>query len=257
MDSKENIFSAVSQDEVAANLILDAVKSKNYAIIDNRANEDVAFRYSYCKTALAVMFTQEVAAEISKPLFERVKKFYPQIDWTLAAEKADKKELEAVRILMCMASIIPETIPGIEGDEALAKKAVETCDAMAKSKDTLNPKNFEFLRGCAMVLGSGIKKDRKGGIAIMKQTASATTFNGEQVLKTVTSKKPLYIRIPLFIVKLIVGYIGALAVGAVFLFPLFFLSCARMFYPSFKPAYKAMWAKVEGIWHKIWLWIKK
>ena len=62
MDSKENIFSAVSQDEVAANLILDAVKSKNYAIIDNRANEDVAFRYSYCKTALALMFTQEVAA---------------------------------------------------------------------------------------------------------------------------------------------------------------------------------------------------
>lgn len=57
MDSKENIFSAVSQDEVAANLILDAVKSKNYAIIDNRANEDVAFRYSYCKTALALMFT--------------------------------------------------------------------------------------------------------------------------------------------------------------------------------------------------------
>ena len=46
MDSKENSFAAVSQDEVAANLILDAVKSKNYAIIDNRANEDGACRYS-------------------------------------------------------------------------------------------------------------------------------------------------------------------------------------------------------------------
>ena len=257
MDSKENIFSAVSQDEVAANLILDAVKSKNYAIIDNRANEDVAFRYSYCKTALAVMFTQEVAAEVSKPLFERVKKFYPQIDWTLAAEKADKEELEAVRILMCMASILPETIPGIEGDDALAKKAVETCVEMAKSKDTLNPKNFEFLRGCAMVLGSGIKMDRKGGLAIMKQTASATTFNGEQVLKAVTSKKPLYIRIPKFIIKFIVGYIATLAVLAVFLFPLAFLSCARMFNPGFKPYYKALWNKVDSIRSSIWQRIKR
>ena len=72
MDSKENIFSAVSQDEVAANLILDAVKSKNYAIIDNRENEDVAFRDSYCKPELALMVTQECAAAESKPRLERV-----------------------------------------------------------------------------------------------------------------------------------------------------------------------------------------
>lgn len=257
MDSKENIFSAVSQDEVAANLILDAVKSKNYAIIDNRANEDVAFRYSYCKTALAVMFTQEVAAEVSKPLFERVKKFYPQTDRTLAAEKADKEELEAVRILMCMASILPETIPGIEGDDALAKKAVETCVEMAKSKDTLNPKNFEFLRGCAMVLGSGIKKDRKGGLAIMKQTASATTFNGEQVLKAVTSKKPLYIRIPKFIIKFIVGYIAAMfvmvpyaIVGGVFMI-------IGMFIPSAKYTAKNIENSLKRVYSAIWQWIKR
>ena len=186
-----------------------------------------------------------------------MKKFYPQIDRTLAAEKADKEELEAVRILMCMASILPETIPGIEGDDALAKKAVETCVEMAKSKDTLNPKNFEFLRGCAMVLGSGIKKDRKGGLAIMKQTASATTFNGEQVLKAVTSKKPLYIRIPKFIIKFIVGYIAAMfvmvpyaIVGGVFMI-------IGVLIPSAKYTAKNIENSLKRVYSAIWQWIKR
>ena len=160
-------------------------------------------------------------------------------------------------MMMCLVSLNPDSVKGLKSDEALVKSAYETCKKMSADPNTLHPKDFEFFVGYATYMGLGTEKDKKGGLAIMKKTAPDTTFGGQNILQTITSKKPLYIRIPLFIVKLIVGYIGALAVGAVFLFPLFFLSCARMFYPSFKPAYKAMSAKLDGILHRIWLWIKK
>lgn len=236
--------------------IVNAINNGDLTAIDNRASEPLVMR-EYCKIALATMFSVELDAEVNRQLFGRVREFYSKVDWTGATDTTEKTECESAMMMMCLVSLNPDSVKGLKSDEALVKSAYETCKKMSADPNTLHPKDFEFFVGYATYMGLGTEKDKKGGLAIMKKTAPNTTFGGQNILQTITSKKPLYIRIPLFIIKLIVGYIGALAVTAVFLFPLLFLSCARMFYPSFKPAYKAMSAKLDGIWHKIWLWIKK
>ena len=226
--------------------IVNAINNGDLTAIDNRASEPLVMR-EYCKIALATMFSVELDAEVNRQLFGRVREFYSKVDWTGATDTTEKTECESAMMMMCLVSLNPDSVKGLKSDEALVKSAYEKCKKMSADPNTLHPKDFEFFVGYATYMGLGTEKDKKGGLAIMKKTAPDTTFGGQNILQTITSKKPLYI----------VGFIGALLLVVPFGIIMCVFGLIGMAIPSANHTAKNVERSLKRIYSAIWQWIKK
>ena len=77
------------------------------------------------------------------------------------------------------------------------------------------------------------------------------------MLKAVTSKKPLYIRIPKFIIKFIVGFIGAWFLVVPFGIIISVFGLIGMAIPSAKYTAKNIENSLKRVYSAIWRWIKR
>lgn len=256
METKTMNVAEDADKKAVQEFIVNAINNGDFTAIDNRASEPLVMR-EYCKIALATMFSVELDAEVNRQLFGRVREFYSKVDWTGATDTTEKTECESAMMMMCLVSLNPDSVKGLKSDEALVKSAYETCKKMSADPNTLHPKDFEFFVGYATYMGLGTEKDKKGGLAIMKKTAPDTTFGGQNILQTITSKKPTYIRIPLFIIKFIVGFIGAWLLVVPFGIIMCVFGLIGMAIPSANHTAKNVERSLKRIYSAIWQWIKK